>query len=449
MKNFSWILQALCLAGVTWVAYQLLNRVEQDQGLKNDHAQITHVEHGLLNPNVWKEKAADIFARKLQSFDITKGNEAQIKSFVDRALYTLLDEVEKIVERKTSQGTSIESFFKKMALGFIESIALDFKTLRKEVPTFRNRIIRELKKKETQRDLRRVLKKKIAEVLSKDPEKKELKLRQALITHYAETLDESIAKIQEKRRTLAPKIQEKLLLVVFISVISLLVLSLSELSLASLLLCLGFATVLLSCGVLMPMLDIHALIQKSTFSFWGEILVFPEQTLIFQSKSVRDVIVLLWRSATVGSRVVSSAIVLFTICFPILKLVMTACFWFRVKWRSNRVVHFFVFDSVKWAMTDVFVVSIFLAYLGFDGVIQHQMKMFQGLPSEHVEMLSTSKSSLEPAFYTFLLFVIYGYVLSIKMRTSKTERKQGETPSTNARDEARAEESHMLSWAHE
>ena len=60
---------------------------------------------------------------------------------------------------------------------------------------------------------------------------------------------------------------------------------------------------------------------------------------------------------------------------PILKLTSTlVTLYAKGKWKTNRYVHFFAFDSGKWSMADVMVVAIFMAYIGFNSILNDQLK---------------------------------------------------------------------------
>ena len=59
----------------------------------------------------------------------------------------------------------------------------------------------------------------------------------------------------------------------------------------------------------------------------------------------------------------------------------------------GRVVNFFAFHSGKWSMADVTVVAIFMAYIGFNGILDDQMESLNG-------------------YLVIVAFVLYGLALS-------------------------------------
>lgn len=70
-------------------------------------------------------------------------------------------------------------------------------------------------------------------------------------------------------------------------------------------------------------------------------------------------------------------------------------------------------------MADVMVVAIFMAYIGFNGIVGNQMDMLSR-SSDAVEIFTTNGTKLLGGFYLFLSFVVSSLVLSeILSRTSK------------------------------
>jgi uncharacterized paraquat-inducible protein A len=102
----------------------------------------------------------------------------------------------------------------------------------------------------------------------------------------------------------------------------------------------------------------------------------------------------------------------FSVVFPIAKLVSTALYSFRVRGlQENGLVRFFALKSSKWSMADVLVVALFMAYIGFDGVISTQLNQLSAAAAG-MNVLTTNNTSLRAGFYLFLAFCIGGLVLA-------------------------------------
>lgn len=141
--------------------------------------------------------------------------------------------------------------------------------------------------------------------------------------------------------------------------------------------------VLLSVGIMIPMLEIGAFNQELTIQilfssadipilneipYLGEIEVDEDVVFegrmyyYYQNKSITDIIGLLWTSK---NYVVALAIMAFSIGIPVIKLTGTAFFIMYSKSNVNNKIYRLLSKLGKWSMADVFVVAAFLAYLSF------------------------------------------------------------------------------------
>ncbi|WP_257899694.1 paraquat-inducible protein A, partial [Klebsiella pneumoniae] len=105
---------------------------------------------------------------------------------------------------------------------------------------------------------------------------------------------------------------------------------------------------------------------------------FTNQVLYYQSKSILDVFWIMFTHKDVQMKVVGILMVAFSIVFPLLKILFSLVYYYNFRGaRENRWVQFFVLQSGKWSMSDVLVVSIFMAYIGFNGMITNQFGKFE------------------------------------------------------------------------
>jgi uncharacterized paraquat-inducible protein A len=108
----------------------------------------------------------------------------------------------------------------------------------------------------------------------------------------------------------------------------------------------------------------------------------------------------------------------FSITFPVLKLFASLVYFYDFRGKGNHaVVKFFALKSGKWSMADVWVVAIFMACIGFDGIITSQLSQL-GQVSSHVDVLTTGGSQLLAGFYLFLSFCIASLVFSTALEKS-------------------------------
>ena len=74
-------------------------------------------------------------------------------------------------------------------------------------------------------------------------------------------------------------------------------------------------------------------------------------------------------------------------------------------------------------MADVLIIAIFMAYIGFNGVISSQFGKLEA-GGEEIVLLTTNGTSLQPGFYLFLSYTVLALFLS-EFLTRKTKTKVG------------------------
>jgi hypothetical protein len=170
--------------------------------------------------------------------------------------------------------------------------------------------------------------------------------------------------------------------------------------------------VVLFAGLTAPMIEIDARFQQVNFLLIGEHISFNDQVIFFQSKSILQVIDILFETGKVDSFFVGILILAFSIIFPIAKLISTQIYLAgNEKIRRSKILKFFAFKSGKWSMADVYVIAIFMAYIGFQGILDHQLSN-ANVETESLVSISTNKTSLQPGFIIFIGFVLFSLVLS-------------------------------------
>ena len=194
------------------------------------------------------------------------------------------------------------------------------------------------------------------------------------------------------------------------------------------------ALTVLFVGLTTPMIEIDARIKEMTFILLGENISFHDQVIFFQSKSIVDVVRILIDTGNYDSVFVGVLILIFSIVFPIGKLTATEIYLLgNKKWRANKVVQFFAFKSGKWSMADVNVVAIFMAYIGFKGILDSQLESLN-MKTDSLASISTNETTLQPGFILFVAFVLFGLILSVILGriTASEDSRRVEENSANA-----------------
>uniref|UniRef100_UPI00356920C6 paraquat-inducible protein A n=1 Tax=Salegentibacter sp. TaxID=1903072 RepID=UPI00356920C6 len=185
-----------------------------------------------------------------------------------------------------------------------------------------------------------------------------------------------------------------------------------------------FSLVLLFAGLTAPMIEIDARFQQVNFLLIGEQITFSDQVIFFQTKSILQVIGILFETGKVDSFFVGLLILVFSIIFPVAKLISTQIYLAgNKKQRKNKLLKFFAFKSGKWSMADVYVIAIFMAYIGFQGILDHQLSNLD-METESLVSISTNKTSLQPGFIIFIGFVLFSLLLSTILKKMTGKKKK-------------------------
>ena len=408
LSNLRVILSALLLLATIIFTIQVIILAKQNQSLKIDRSEISHIRYGLLNVEEWEEQVAVIITEKIDEFELTPENQDQLQESVEDILHKVLDKVEILMEERTSGSFS---GVKKWIAGF----AIDIDQLRDSIPSFATTILEELNKPETKAELKDYLLVKINDFTQTTFNRDRMeKLEMLLVKHNSsdkmacqEVLSD---KIKTKQNAINYRVSLILIFVLLIFLFNLLSKgALNKLQVPILILS---SLCLLISGIIIPMIDLEARIDVLLFELLGEEVIFKNQVIFFQSKSITDVVHILIQDGSLQMIFVGVLIFTFSIIFPSLKLISSYIYYLNLNnLRENKVIRFFVIKSGKWSMADVMVVALFMAYIGFNGVISSQLDSFSK-SAKPVEVFTTNGTQLVGGFYLFLFFCISSLILS-------------------------------------
>lgn len=179
---------------------------------------------------------------------------------------------------------------------------------------------------------------------------------------------------------------------------------------------------LLSVSLFLPMIEIDARIEAINFSIFGEPAEFTDQVLYYKSKSIIEVVQLMLSQAKWDVFLVGMLVLLFSVIFPVLKLLSSLLYIYLPRLHSNRIIRFMVFHTSKWSMADVMVVAIFMSYIGFSSILTEQLNQLEGL-SKTIDVLTTNQSSLQVGFFLFTSFALLSLLIAQKLQYAYPEKE--------------------------
>jgi len=423
MELLRLILSLIIIIASVILCQQIISNSLSNQQNKNDYAELNSAKYGLLSIDEWKRQVTEILAEEINKLYLSKENERVLRKHIEVLLNTLIDDVDKKIRAEnaaTAGGRITQSFL---------NIFVKLDVIKKGIPEYANAIIHEMTKPETRHQIKSVLNKQLEQYSAQTFDIQDAPLlSRILLRTDSKDIEgariELIGQISAKHGLI---IREAALLIM-LSVVLFALSGFSKLPLTPsryIFLILSLV-ILLIAGVTTPTIDMEATISQMNFMLIGHPIHFENQVLYFQSKSILDVFWIMITHKDIQMKLVGILLITFSIVFPLLKIVSSLGYYFNYhQARENPVIKFFVLKSGKWSMADVMVVAIFMAYIGFNGIITSQLGHLSS-NSQELVILTTNATALQPGFYLFLTYTLLALLLTgfLTRKPQAEERKQ-------------------------
>ncbi len=423
------ILLSIILAGLlglaVWQGKQLYDLTVQTNNAKYDFAEINKINYGLFNIDMWKSRIFGIIEKKAGDFNFDAKDLQGFQRQIEDYLYSLhKDYIEsgKLVEMfmdKDNQDNKLVGLFMGMFKGNIEKQVenLDFK---KKIPSIAAQMMKEFEKKIP--ELKEQITKQVSDMLVEEASSNLVDRRDVIYKKYEVTnLEETNNRINELVIEADSKINTHIRYI-----LGALGLAIILLLMTSRLLIFRWAMVwltlvcivFLALGIFLPMIDLDARLSDVDLQLLGEQIHFDEQVMYFQSKSITDVTKTLLEGRGWDLKLVGLLILLFSIVLPFIKMILTTAYLFIEKAQQSKFVQTVIFYLGKWSMADVFVVAIFMSYIGFYGLLNSQLGAMAGT-SESMTIETVNYSKFSPGIIFFTMYCIFSIVLSMMIHRRK------------------------------
>jgi hypothetical protein len=399
----------LLLAAAVNSVWQTIDILSSRRMRRMELAEIGHVRYGLLNANRWVEKIVPILGAQIDALDLTATNRASLRPTVVKALNRLLDQVKEQMAPKPAPGAAPAGFAAQAQAMIVNNMVA---SLKPHVPQYADLVLRELGKPENKQAVRDYLRSVVTDGAKATFGEVDMQYYSAILKQYG--CADAVAcqnELGRRIRDLDSRVEFHYLLVLAASALGFLLLNARRSAIAVQLL---FCIALLLGGLLTPMLEVEAKISKISLTFFGQPISFSEQVLYYQSKSVLEVFRTLITMGQPEMVVVAVLVLMFSVVFPALKVITVAlCLRDPSLLKKYRVARFFALESSKWSMADVMALSIFMAFVAFNGLIGSAMSGLKGPGAELV--IPTDNSKILPGFYLFVGFCVASLWLAKKL----------------------------------
>lgn len=402
---------SLLLAGEGYFGYRLHTLSNQQEEIKEDYSDINNITFGLFSVDQWHDKVAGIINHQVRHFTMTPKQKKQLRVEVEQIILALINKAEAMVNKPQK---SIGGKLKKLAI----KTFVNTDKIKAQVPEFAKTIIAKIDNPKSKKQLSAMAMGKFTAIEKTDSTTKANNeaISKMYRKYHVSTRDEFNDKLTaslDSIRTITYNYSFGMLGCILI-VLSLWWIFRKKVEFHAILfvMSLMFAFVLLAVGLTASMIEVDARIKSLDCVLLGEHVIFKNQVLFFQSKSILDVVEVLVKQPAIDSILVGILILVFSILFPIMKLSSTGIHLLsKRKLAENKFIKYFAFQSGKWSMADVIVIAILMTYIGLNGLLESQLSSLN-IQSDFLTILTTNNTALQPGYIIFISFVLYGLILS-------------------------------------
>lgn len=411
MKIFKMSAAVIILLALAFLCERIIVIAAKNQTNKIEYAEINHMRYGLLSIDTWKEQISGIVLQEVDKLEFNKTHEQELKKTLERQLNVLIDKVDRRMEQ-ANKGTA-KGWVKQK---FIDTF-VNIDDIKKGIPQYADAMIKEMKKPQAQGKIKDLLKDKITHYINQTFDTQDMsQVNRILLRVGAFSVEDANSKLTRDIKYNYDKIANVAIIMIILAIIIFLLPliqrkePLPAFLYISMVVCL---LILLIAGVTTPMIDMEAKLSQMSFVLLDHSINFENQVLFFQTKSVLDVFWIMITHETLQMKAVGILMVVFSIVFPVFKLLSSVVYYYNYRnLRKNKIIEFFVLKSGKWSMADVMVVAIFMAYIGFNGIITSQFGKLKTASPELV-ILTTNGTSLQPGYYIFFTYAVLALFLSV------------------------------------
>lgn len=402
------------LCAEAYFGYRLHKLSDQQEELKEDYSNINNITSGLFSVEQWRDKISGIINHQVRHFTMTPKQKKELQVEVEQIILSLINKAEALINKPP---TSFIGNLKKFAIKTFVSTD----DIKAQVPGFAKTIIAKVDNPANKKQLSTMAMSKFTAMQHNAYFDSAVNANDSMTSrlyqkYHVSSLDEFnnmlTASLDRIRTTTYNYSFGMLGCIIVVLTLWWVFRKRIELHAVLFVMSLMFAFILLAVGLTASMIEVDARIKSLDFVLLGEHVVFNNQVLFFQSKSILDVVDILVKQPKADSILVGILILVFSILFPVMKLSSTGIHLLsKRKLAENKIIKYFAFQSGKWSMADVIVIAILMTYIGLNGLLQSQLASMN-VRTNFLTIITTNNTALQPGYIIFISFVLYGLVLS-------------------------------------
>jgi hypothetical protein len=403
----------ILLCGEAYFGYRLHLLSSEQEQIKEDYSMSNNITFGLFSVDQWRDKITAVVNGQVHDFSMTRAQKKALQAQIEQQLRGLIN---KTVTEINKPQKSLGGKLKKLAFNTM----VNTDDIQAQVPSFAKTIIDKVNSPASTKRLKDIATTKIDQlgkqiydstsVANFEVTKYEYrKYRVADPIAFNNKIKAQLVAI----RTVTYNYAFAMLgCVVFALGLWWLMRKQVHLQTTLFVMSLLFAFIMLAVGVTASIIEVDARIQSLNFMLLGQKVVFENQVLFFQSKSILSIVEVLIKQPKPDAVLVGILILIFVIILPLLRLIAKGIHILSPKKiAENNVVRYLTFESNKWDMADVMVVGILMTYIGLNGILKSQLSNL----NIHNSVLTTTtvnNTSLQPGYIIFVGYVVFALLLS-------------------------------------
>lgn len=403
----------MVLATACYFGYQLHTLSREQEQIKEDYSTINSITFGVFSVDMWTEKLSAIVTQKIKGFKITEEQKKEMRVEIEKELHGMVDQVTKeFTKPQKSLGGKLKKFAFKQ---FVEP-----KELHAQVPSFAKIIIDRITSPKATKKLKNIATTKFEELAGQTYDSTEVAInkvtRQLFAKYYAkdaETFNKQIeTRLNHSRKITYNYAYGMLGCAAAVALLWIVFRKKAHLHTSLFIMSLLIALALLIIGVTVSIIEVDARLSSLEFMMMGEKVVFENQVLFFQSKSILGIAEALIGQPKPDSITVGVLIILFVIILPLLRMTARGIHMLcKPPIAENKVTRYLAFESGKWDMADVMVIGILMTYIGLNGILKSQLSGLN-MNDEFLTTTTVNFTSLQPGYIVFVGYVAFAFMLS-------------------------------------
>ncbi|RZK38003.1 MAG: 2-methylisocitrate lyase [Pedobacter sp.] len=408
---------SIFLVGECYCGYKLYTLSNEQEQIAEDYATVNSITFGVFSVDLWRDKISHIVTKEIKGFKITSEQKKEMRIGVETQLHAMISKVTKeITKPQKGIGNKLKKFaFKQF---------VDPKELHAQVPSFANIIISKITSPRATNKLKNIATNKLEKLVDETYDSTKVATYQVAKQLYNKynvnnqgTFNKHIEKRLDNIRKVTYDYAYAMLGFMATALIAWMILrKKTYLHNTLFVMSLFFALALLITGVTVSIIEVDARLSSLEFLMMGDKVVFENQVLFFQSKSILGIGEVLIQQAKPDAITVGIIIILFVIILPILRITARGIHMLcKPIIAENGITKYLAFESGKWDMADVMVVGILMTYIGLNGILKSQLSGLN-MNDEFLKTATVNYTSLQPGFIIFVGYVAFAFFLSYMLK---------------------------------